>query len=167
MNRSPLTLIAGGLAAAALLSACGGGSDDDPLPTPLDSSVTISAATNATLAGVYSTGTTGLSDVDKENPIGAPQFCSYRFNSLSKVGSSSVLLDGRIAYNVNQDLVNNLKVSVGGVTYGTGDTASTFVDKQANIVSANNKVLISEADGTSTITVTLRVPVKASRPDGC
>lgn len=158
--------LAAGLVAATLLSACGGG-DDDPAPTPQDSLVTIAAATDAGLNGSYSTTTTGLSDVEKTNPTDAPQFCSFRFDSLAKTGASSVLLSGRVAYNVNQDLVNNFKVTVGNVTYGSGSTAGTNVNKAGNQVTVTNKVLTSESDGVSTITVTARVPMRGNRPDGC
>jgi hypothetical protein len=161
--------LAGGVLLASLLAACGGG-DDDPVPTPLDSLVTISAASNPAQAGVigtYASTTTGLSDVEKENPLDAPQFCSFRFNSLAKAGAGATLLDGRVAYNVNQNLVNNFKVSVGGTTYGTGNTDNTVVDRTANTVTVTNKVLLSEVDGTSTVTVTARVPMKTGRPDGC
>ena len=164
MNK--LTPVLAAIVAASLLSACGGG-DDDPAPTPQDSLVTISAATDAGLTGAYSTTTTGLSDVEKTNPTDAPQFCSYRFDSLSKTGASSVLLSGRVAYNVNQDLVNNFKVTVGNVTYGSGSTAGTNVNKAGNQVTVTNKVLTSESDGVSTITVTARVPMRGNRPDGC
>lgn len=161
--------LAGGVLLASLLTACGGG-NDDPVPTPLDSLVTISAASNPAQVGVvgaYSSTTTGLSDVEKENPVDAPQFCSYRFNSLAKTGSGSVLLDGRVAYNVNQNLVNNFKVSVAGTTYGTGNTDNTVVDRTANTVTVSNKVLLSEIDGTSTITVSGKIPMKTGRPAGC
>lgn len=150
---------------AALLSACGGG-DDDPAPTPMDSIVTISAASTTALIGVYSSSTTGLSDVEKENPVGFPQFCSYRFNGLSKTGAQ-VLLDGRVAYNVNQDFVNNFKVSVSGVTYGSGSTEGTSIDKSGNMVTVTNKTLVSENDGVSIVVVTARVPMRGNRPDGC
>ena len=93
MQRS-LTALAGGALLASLLAACGGG-DDDPAPTPADSLVTISAATNATVVGTYSSTTTGLSDVEKENPVNAAQFCSYRFNSLAKTGNEGLLLETR------------------------------------------------------------------------
>lgn len=155
-----------GIALALTLSACGGG-DDDPSPTPRDSLVTVSSATDATLVGVYGTSTTGLSDVEKQNPVDAPQFCSYNFDSLVKAGASSVLMNGRVAYNVNQNLVNNFKVAVAGTTYGSGDSAGTQVDKAANQVTVNNKVLTSESDGVSKITVTARIPMRGNRPDGC
>ena len=167
--RHPLFAAAGGVFLATLLSACGGG-DDDPVPTPLDSQVVISAASNPAHSGVigtYSSTTTGLSDVEKENPLNAPQFCSFRFNSLVKNNASAVLLDGRVAYNVNQNLVNNFRVSVAGTTYGTGNTDNTLVDRAANTVTVTNKVLTSEADATSTITVTAKIPMKTGRPDGC
>jgi hypothetical protein len=160
-------VLAASLVAATLLSACGGSDDDDPSPTPQDSLVTISFASDPALVGAYSSGSTGLSDVEKTNPTDAPQFCSYRFDSLTKTGASSVLLSGRVAYNVNQDLVNNFKVTVGNVTYGSGSTTGTRVDKPANQVTVDNKVLTSESDGVSTITVTARVPMRGNRPDGC
>lgn len=161
-----LTSLAGGAVLASLLAACGGG-DDTPVPTPADSLVTISAATNAAVVGTYTSGTTGLSDVEKENPVNAAQFCSFRFNGLARSDNSPLLVDGRVAYNVNQDLVNNFKVTVGSVTYGSGETGGTQVVKASNQVNVTNKVLTSEVDGVSTITVSARIPMKANRPDGC
>lgn len=168
MRHTPFAL-AGGVLLASLLTACGGG-NDDPVPTPLDSLVTISAASNPAQAGVvgaYASTTTGLSDVEKENPIDAAQFCSFRFNGLAKSGAGAVLLDGRVAYNVNQNQVQNFKVSVAGTTYGTGNSDNTLVDRAANTVTVTNKVLLSEIDATSTITVSGKVPMKTGRPDGC
>ena len=78
-----------------LLSACGGGSDE-PVGTPIAATLTVTAATNSSLNGVYTTNTVSLGTVDKINPVGGePEVCSFRFSGLVGPGGT---MDGDIRY---------------------------------------------------------------------
>src|SRR5687767_7653089 len=78
-----------------LLSACGGGSDD-PDPTPIAATLTVTAATNASFNGIYTTSTVSLAEVIKVNPVGGePEVCSFKFSGLRGPGGT---MDGDIRY---------------------------------------------------------------------
>ena len=83
-SRKCLPAVAVGL----LLSACGGGSSE-PVGTPIAATLTVTAATNSSLNGVYATNTVSLGTVQKINPVGnEPEVCSFRFSGLVGPGGT-------------------------------------------------------------------------------
>ncbi|MBC7377246.1 MAG: hypothetical protein H7346_07385 [Burkholderiaceae bacterium] len=154
-------------AVATLLAACGGG--DAPTTTDLSSAVTVSAASDTTLNGVYSTTNTGLSDVQKIRRIGATDACEFTFDALVKTGNSTVSMTGTVDYtaDTSSTLLSGLAVGINNVFYSTADGSGTVVDRAANQVRFTAKTLNAVAAGTSTLVVTGSLPMRGNRPSGC
>jgi hypothetical protein len=148
-----------------LLSGCGGGSDD-PEPTPIGASLTVSAATNATLNGVYSTNTVALAEVEKINPIGGdPEVCSFRFSGLAKPGGG--LMDGDIRYIPGTNELRVIFVSISGLEFVSRDPTNAGVDRANNEIDLTGKLLTASTGVASTITLTGSMPMRGNRPEGC
>jgi hypothetical protein len=152
-------------AVATMLAACGGG--DSPTTTDLSSAVTVSAATDTTLNGVYSTTTTGLSDVQKIHRVGADDACEFTFNALVKTGNSTVSMSGTIDYTVDATVLSGLAVGINNVFYSTANGTGTVVDRAANQIRFTAKSLDSDAVDTNTMVVTGSLPMRGNRPGGC
>ena len=152
-------------AVATMLAACGGG--DAPTTTDLSSSATVSAATDTTLNGVYSTPTTGLSDVQKIRRVGANDACEFTFDALVKTGSSTVSMRGTIDYTVDAATLSGLAIGINNVFYSTDNGSGTVVDRAANQVRFTAKLLDSDAVDTNTLMVTGSLPMRGNRPGGC
>jgi hypothetical protein len=165
MNSFLYRVLAPTVALGLLLTGCGGGSDD-PEPTPIAATVTVSAATNATFNGVYSTATVSLADVEKLNPIGEePEVCSFRFSGLQKPGGS--MLSGDIRYIPGSPLLRVVFIQIGEFEFQSRDSTNVAVDRANNEVDFTGKVLTASTGVASTITLTGSVPMRGGRPEGC
>ncbi len=162
MNRSFKTL-ALCAAVTAMLAACGGG--DDPDPTNRDSLITLSAATNATLNGIYGASNTSLSDVQTIVRAGATDACEFTYDNIKKTTDSTVTLTGRIRYIKDANTLNEYSIAVGGTAFARADGVNTIVDRAANVIRYNGSVATGDAG--ATVTVTGTIPIPFSRPSGC
>ncbi|HSV78885.1 MAG TPA: hypothetical protein VLK85_06720 [Ramlibacter sp.] len=167
----PSTIAA--VAMAALLSACGGsGSGDTDFENELRSSgatasVTVSAAGNAVLNGVYSTSDLELNDVTKFNPIGGePETCRFRFSGLRQAGTTR-MMDGDIRYIPGTTETRTTFVSIDAVEFRLQGTTGTLVDKPNNRIVYSGAVLTSTAGTGQTITLSGAIPMRGDRPEGC
>jgi hypothetical protein len=165
MQPIPFRLLACAAGLGLLLSGCGGGSDS-PEPTPIGATVTVSAATNASFNGVYTTGSVSLAEVVKVNPIGSePEVCSFRFSGLANMAGT--MLNGDIRYLPGTNALHVVFVSVNGFEFSSRDTANARVDRTANTVVFSSKLLNASTGVASTITLTGSVPMRGGRPEGC
>jgi hypothetical protein len=149
-----------------LLSACGGGSDD-PEPTPISATLTVTAATNASFNGIYTSNTVSLAAVEKINPIGGdPEVCSFKFSGLRGPGGT---MDGDIRYIPGTNALRVVFVAINAVEFRstTGDTTNAAVDRPNNEVDFTGKVLTASTGVASTITLTGSMPMRGNRPEGC
>ncbi|NPC58628.1 hypothetical protein [Caenimonas soli] len=147
-----------------LLSGCGGGSDE-PDRTPISATLTITAATNASLNGIYTTNTVSLAAVEKINPIGSePEVCSFRFSGLAGPGG---MMDGDIRYLPGTPVLRVVFVSINGLEFSSRDIANAAVDRTGNEVDFTGKVLTASTGVASTITLTGSMPMRGNRPEGC
>lgn len=158
-------VLAPAVALGLILSGCGGGSDD-PEPTPISASLNVTAATSAALAGLYSSSTVNLADVEKINPIGGePEVCSFRFSGLQKAGGGT--MSGDIRYIPGSTALRVIFISIDGLEFVSRDTTNAAVDRANNEVDLTGKLLTSSAGVASTITVSGSVPMRGNRPEGC
>jgi hypothetical protein len=147
-----------------LLSGCGGGSDD-PVVTPVSATLTVTVATNASLAGVYTTNTVSLAAVEKINPTGGePEVCSFRFSGLMGPGGT---MDGDIRYLPGSTALRVIFVSINGIEFSSRDTTNAAVDRPNNEVDFTGKLLTASTGVASTITLTGSMPMRGNRPEGC
>lgn len=152
-------------AAVSMLAACGGG--DDPDPTDRNTLLTVTAATDSSFNGVYSSSETSLSDVQRIERIGATDGCQFTFENIRKVGESSVSVTGRIRYIKEESILNEYSFAINGVSYASGTGANTVVDRAANQIRFNGAVVESAEADANTITLTGNVPMRGDRPSGC
>ena len=160
------------LALAVLLSACGGGDEGvivderEPTPSGASATLTVSAATDVLLNGVYTTNNVSLNNVTKVNPIGGdPETCRFRFSGLLQAGSTRQM-DGDIRYIPGNPEVRLTFMSIAGNNFTLAGTAGASVDRTNNRVNYTGAVLTSQATGRS-ITVTGSIPMIGNRPEGC
>ena len=147
-----------------LLSACGGGSDD-PEVTPIGATLTVTAATNASLNGVYTTNTVSLAAVEKINPVGdEPEVCSFRFSGLAGPGGT---MNGDIRYLPGTNALRVVFVAINSIEFSSRDTTNAAVDRPNNKVDFTGKVLPASTDVPSTITLSGSMPMQGNRPAGC
>jgi hypothetical protein len=147
-----------------LLSGCGGGSDD-PIVTPISATLTVTAATNASLNGVYSTNTVSLAAVEKLNPTGSePEVCSFRFSGLAGPAGT---MDGDIRYLPGTNALRVVFVSINSIEFSSRDTTNAAVDRPNNEVDFTGKQLTASTGVPSTITLTGSMPMRGNRPEGC
>jgi hypothetical protein len=152
------------VAMGVLLSACGGGSDD-PEVTPISATLTVTAATNASLNGVYTTNTVSLAAVEKINPIGGePEVCSFRFSGLTGPGGT---MNGDIRYLPGTNALRVVFVDINSIEFSSRDTTNAAVDRPNNEVDFTAKVLPASTNVASAITLTGSMPMRRNRPEGC
>ncbi len=152
-------------AVVSMLAACGGG--DDPDPTPRDTLLTVTAATDATFNGVYGSTETSLSDVQRIERVGATDGCQFTFENIRKSTDATVAVTGRIRYLKDDTTLNEYSFEIGTVSYvGIGGN-NTIVDRAASQIRFNGAVLESAAADANTITLTGDVPMRGDRPSGC
>ena len=150
---------------ALLLAACGGGSGD-PEPTPATATLVVSAATNPTFNGTFTSNAVALSEVEKRNPVGGePEVCSFRFSGLQRAGGGT--MDGDVRYLPGTNTVHVMFVSINGVEFNTRERANATVDRANHRVDFTGKVLAASTGVASTITVSGAVPLRMNRPEGC
>jgi hypothetical protein len=160
------------VALAVLLSACGGGdegivvTEHDPSASGASAAVTVSAASDATLNGVYQTGNLFLNNVTKVNPIGEHETCRFRFSGLPQVGANRTM-DGDIRYLPGTNAVDTTFVSINTVEFRLEGTTGALVDRANNRVTYTGAVLTSTQGTGQTITLTGAIPMRGDRPEGC
>jgi hypothetical protein len=160
-------------AAAALLSACGGGDDifddNDPTSSGQAGSITVSAASEAALNGVYSNTDVQLNEVTKFNPIGGdPETCRFRFSNLLQQPSTGRNMNGDVRYIPGSPEVRTTFMAINGVEFQQqGATPTVQVDRTNSRVNYVGAVLVASAGNNQTITVNGFVPIRGNRPEGC
>lgn len=165
MNTFSRTRLLPAVALGLILAGCGGGSDD-PEPTPISATLTVTAATNASLNGVYTTDRVSLAAVEKLNPVGGePEVCSFRFSDLRS--ASGAMMDGDIRYLPGTNALRVIFVSINAVEFVSRDTTNAAVDRANNEIDLTGKVLTASTGVASTITVTGSMPMRGNRPEGC
>jgi hypothetical protein len=147
-----------------LMSGCGGGSDD-PVVTPISATLTVTAATNASLNGVYTTNTVSLAAVEKINPIGGePEVCSFRFSGLAGPGGT---MNGDIRYLPGTNALRVVFVDINSIEFSSRDTTNATVDRPNNEVDFTGKLLPASTNVASSITLSGSMPMRGNRPEGC
>jgi hypothetical protein len=171
MKCSPRYTVAA-LALAGLLSACGGGdigipdTNNDLRSSGASASVTVSAARDASLDGVYQTSDLFLNDVDKVNPIGEHETCRFRFSGLQHT-SDGKTMDGDIRYLPGTNAADTTFVSIDAVEFRLEGTTGAVVDRDNNRIVYTGAVLTSTQGTGDTITLTGAIPMRGDRPEGC
>jgi len=162
--KHPLKTLALCAALSSLLVACGGG--DDPSPSNRDALITVSAASDTTLNGIYSNSAVTLSEVQTIVRAGATDACEFSYGNVTKTTDSTVTAAGRIRYIKDASTLNEFSIGIKGSSFVRNDGINTTVDRASNVIRFNGTV--SNADtGTATITLTGFVPIPFSRPSGC
>jgi hypothetical protein len=152
-------------ALSTLLVACGGGTSD-PDPSNRSGLLTVSAASNATLNGVYSSNAVGLTKVETIPRVGATDACEFSYDKMVKTTDSTVSAAGRIRYIKDATTLQEYSISINGSAFARADGGSTSVDRAGNVIMFNGAVVPADT-GTATLTLTGNVPIPFSRPAGC
>lgn len=150
---------------ACVLAACGGG-DSDTLPTESNALITVTSASVPAYDGIYQSSQVGLSEVEKTFDI-ANTTCEFSFDNLTKVGDSTGILSGKIAYREGATTLSRLEVSINGVVYASGAVDDSLVDRGNNRVTFGKKVLASTAEDDNTVEIAGSVSMRGNRPSGC
>lgn len=156
---------------AAVLSACGGGGGDfknDPRSSGLSAALTVSAAGETSLNGLYSSSDVQLNDVEKFNPIGGdPETCRSHFSGLVQTPGGRIM-DGEIRYLPGTSLLRSTFVSINTVEFRLEGSTGGTVDRSTNVVTFSGAVFTSTQGTGRTITLTGAVPIRAAnKPEGC
>jgi hypothetical protein len=161
------------VAFSVLLAACGGGDEGiiveehDPSPSGMAASVTASAATDATLNGIYASSNINLNNVTKVNPIGGePETCRFRFSGLQQAGSNR-LMDGDVRYLPGTNALRTTVISIATIEFRLLGTTGATVDKANNQVTFAGAIFTSTTGSGATITLTGSIPMLPNRPEGC
>ena len=160
------------LSLLALLSACGGGGGGDfknePHPSGRSGALTVSAAGDATLNGLYIAGDVQLNDIVKFNPIGGdPETCRAHFSGLVQTPGGR-MMDGDIRYLPGTSLLRVTFVSIDTVEFKMDNSTGAAVDRSNNVVTFSGAVLNSTQGSGRTITLTGSVPIRSeNKPEGC
>ena len=133
--------------------------------TPISATLRVTAATNSSLAGVYTSNTVSLAAVEKINPVGSePEVCSFRFSGLKGPGGT---MDGDIRYLPGTTALHVIFVSINGIEFSSRDTTNAAVDRANNEVDFTGKVLPASTAVASSITLAGSMPMRGNRPEGC
>ena len=161
------------VALAALLTACGGGDEgvivdeDEPGPSGMAATMTVTAAGDTALNGVYSSSNVLTNTVTKVNPIGGdPETCRFRFSGLMQAGSTRQM-DGDIRYIPGNPEVRTTFISISTVEFVLQGSVGASVDRANNRVNYSGAVLTSTQGTGRTITLTGSIPMRGNRPEGC
>lgn len=166
MTSALLKTLGSGIALGLLLAGCGGGADD-PDPTTFNATITVAGANDATLNGVYATGSINLSKVEKINPIGGdPEVCTFRFSGLQQVGNTR-LMDGDIRYIPGTNELRVVFVSISGTEFNSRTATGGAVDKPNNEIDFNGKVLEASSGSGAALSISGSIPMRTGRPEGC
>jgi hypothetical protein len=162
------------LAVAALLSACGGGDEGavvderEPTPSGRSATMTVTAANETALNGIYTTNNVSLNNVTKVNPIGGdPETCRFRFSGLVQGGTGTRLMDGDIRYIPGNENLRTTFVSINSVEFRLEGSTGARVDRTGDRVVYTGAVLTSTQGTGNTITITGAIPMLGDRPEGC
>ena len=151
-------------ALSSLLVACGGTAAPDP--SNRSGLLTVSAASNATLNGIYSSNAVGLTSVQTIVRVGATDACEFSYDKMVKTTDSTVSAAGRIRYIKDAATLQEYSISISGSAFGKADGVNTTVDRASNVIRFTAAVVPSDT-GTATLTLTGDVPIPLSRPAGC
>ena len=157
---------------AAVLSACGGGGGgdfkNDPRSSGLSAALTVAAAGDASLNGLYASSDVQLNDVEKFNPIGGdPETCRSHFSGLGQTPGGRIM-DGEIRYLPGTNLLRSTFVSINTIEFRLDGSTGGSVDRSTNVVSFSGAVFTSTQGTGRTITLTGAVPIRAAnKPEGC
>ncbi|HYE40464.1 MAG TPA: hypothetical protein VEB23_11055 [Ramlibacter sp.] len=171
MRNVKLALVA--LSLAALLAACGGGDEGvvveekDPSPSGQEASITVLAADDADLNGIYSTDDINLNNVTKVNPIGGdPETCRFKFDGPEQAGSGRIM-GGDIRYIPGTENLHSAFIAINGVEFELQGTTGVRVDRANDEVDFTAAVLTSTQGSGDEITLTGSIPMRPDRPEGC
>lgn len=167
----PLLLVAG------LLTACGGGvtigffdDGDDFVPdAPVSSgrpaSVTVSAATDATLDGVYAAANARIGSV--VGFFGDPDTCRFRFEGLQQANSGRVM-SGEIRYLVNSNTVLTTIVVIDTREFRVDGGSAATVDRANNAIAYSGAVLANTQGLGQSLTLSGSIPMQnEAKPSRC
>jgi len=162
------------IAFAVLLSACGGGDEGviveehDPSPSGLAASLTVGAASDAALNGIYASSNLNLNNVTKVNPIGGdPETCRFKFNGLQQTAGGR-LMDGDVRYTPGTTELRTTVISIAAAEFRLLGSTGAVVDKPNNRINFTGATFSSTAAGsTATLTLTGALPMRPNRPEGC
>ena len=161
------------VAFSVLLAACGGGDEGviveehDPSPSGQAASLTVAAATDATLNGVYASTNLNLNNVTKVNPIGGdPETCRFKFNGLTQTGGAR-MMDGDVRYIPGNPELRTTVVSIATVEFRLLGSAGAAVDRTNNRVNFTGATFTATSGSGATIMLTGALPMRPDRPEGC
>lgn len=158
---------------AALLSACGGSDegaiveDDDPEPSTIAASVTVTAAGDPALNGIYATDGIYLNNVTKVNPVGGdPETCRFKFTGPRNATTGRVM-GGDIRYIPGTNSLHVTFIDINSVEFRLDGTTGASVDRANNEIDFTGAVLVSTQATGQSITLTGSIPMLPNRPEGC
>jgi hypothetical protein len=159
------------LSLGALLSACGGGGGDfknEPRASGRSGALTVSAAGDANLNGVYAGADVQLNDVEKFNPVGGePETCRTHFAALVQTPGGR-LMDGELRYLPGTSLLRSTFVAINTIEFKMDNSNGATVDRSNNVINFAGAVLTSTQGSGQSITLTGSVPIRAeNKPEGC
>ena len=160
------------VAFSVLLAACGGGDEGpivdekDPSPSGQAASVTVAAASDTALNGIYASSNVNLNNVTKVNPIGGdPETCRFKFNGLTQTGGAR-MMDGDVRYIPGSPELRTTVVSIAAVEFRLLGSAGAAVDRTNNRVNFSGATFTSTTGSGATITLTGAIPMRGDRPEG-
>jgi hypothetical protein len=158
---------------AALLSACGGGDEGiivderDPEPSGRSATLTVTAAGDAALNGIYTSSNVNLNNVTKVNPIGSdPETCRFKFSGPQNATTSRIM-GGDVRYIPGTETLQTTFVAINGVEFRLIGTTGARVDRAGNEIDYTGAVLTSTQGTGQTITLSGSIPMLENRPGGC
>ena len=159
------------LSFTALLAACGGGGGDfknDPRSSGRSGALTVSAAGDASLNGLYASTDVLLNDVEKFNPIGGdPETCRSQFSNLVQSPGGRVM-DGQLRYLPGTNQLRVSFISINTIEFRLEGSTNATVDRANNVVNFAGAVLTSTQGTGQSITLNGSVPIRAeNKPEGC
>lgn len=162
------------LSLCALLAACGGGDEGvvvdekDPSPSGEAATVTVLAATDADLNGIYSTSNINLNNVTKVNPIGGtPETCRFKFDGPEQAGGTDRVMGGDIRYIPGTENLHSTFIAINGIEFTLQGTLGGRVDRANDEIDFAGAVLTSTQGTGDEITLTGSIPMLPNRPEGC
>lgn len=158
---------------AALLSACGGSDEgaiveeDDPEPSTIAASVTVTAAGDPALNGIYATNGIYLNNVTKVNPFGGErETCRFKFTGPRNATTGRVM-GGDIRYVPGANDLFVTFIDINSVEFKMDGSTGATVDRANNEIDFAGAVLTSTQGTGQSITLTGSIPMLPNRPEGC
>lgn len=152
-----------------LLAGCGGG-EEEPRPSGRSASLTVSAASDTSLNGLYTTSDVELGDVildrDEDGEV-----CFFHFAGLPQE-DGNLEMEGTVRYAATTSgsaggRLLSTEVFIDGSAYRLEGTANAGLELDEDRVRYTGALLISPAQTTRTLALTGELPMRGDRPRGC